>query len=104
MTDPIERARRALLLKEEFIDPIMGGIRQEYADRIVEVASSELDPVQRERKLTALSVAMRIADNFQQGLLAVIQDGELAHKQLLRAEKVERMSAPQRKLFNVVPY
>lgn len=104
MSDPIEKARRAQMLREEFLDPIMGGIRKEYADRLVEVASKELDPKVRAEKITSLSVAIRILDNFNQGMAAIISDGELAHKQLLKAEKVEGMSRPQRRLFNAIPY
>ena len=103
MIDPIHRAQRASLLRE-ILDPIIAECRRDYTDKIVAIASSELDPRAREQKLTSLSVATRILDNISQGLIAVVKDGEMAHQQQLRADKIEAMSAPARKLFNVIPY
>lgn len=103
-SDPIERARRAELLREEFLDPIMGDIRKSYAERIVEIAATELNPKTREQKITALSVAIRILDNVQQGLLATIMDGEIAHRNLIKHDKIEAMTAPQRRIFGLVPH
>jgi hypothetical protein len=103
-SNSIEKAKRAKMLREEFLAPIMGDIRKGYADRIVHVASTELDPKAREQKLTSLSVAMKILDNIEHGMTAIIEDGKVAERELVRAEKVERMSAPAKRLFNVIPY
>jgi hypothetical protein len=102
-SDPIDRARRAKLLKEEFLDGLFASQRNAYQSRLAEIAVTELDPKQREQKITSLSVALKILANVEQGMNAIIQDGELAHKQLLKAEKVEKMSAPQRRIFNLIP-
>lgn len=103
MSDPIDRARRAKLLKEEFLDGMFAAQRNAYQSRLAEIAVTELDPKAREQKITALSVALKILANVEQGMTAIIQDGELAHKQLLKAEKIEKMSRPQRRIFGLVP-
>ena len=100
----IDRARRAETLRNEFLAPVFGDIRQAYANRIVEIAATELDPKIRAEKITALSSAIRILGNLETGINAFIRDGEVAKGNLLRVEKIESMTAPQRRLFGIAPY
>ena len=100
----IDRARRAETLRDEFLVPVFGDIRQTYANRIVEIAATELDPKIRAEKITALSVAIRNLGNLEAGINAFIRDGEVAKGNLLRVEKIESMTAPQRRLFGIAPY
>ena len=94
-----QRAQQA----EEFIGPILDDIRASYADRIVEIASKELDPKVRTDKLTALSTALRILDNLSNGLDAVIRDGEVAEKNIIKVENIEKLSPGRKRLLGIVP-
>lgn len=106
MTDAENAARgiRAEQLRAEFLDPLLGDIRNAYAARIVDVASRELDPVKRAQAITSLSVAVRILDNIEDGINAHIHDGKAAEKDMLKVETIERMSDPKRRLFGIAPY
>lgn len=104
MSDPIDRSRRAKMLREEFLAPIIADIRAGYTARLTDIAATELDPKAREQKITSLATALRVLDNIERGMSAIIEDGALAEKQLLRTERIEKMSAPQRRLLNLVPY
>ena len=94
-----QRAQQA----EEFIGPILDDVRAAYAERIVEIASKELDPKARTDKLTALSTAMRILDNVSNGLGAIIRDGEVAEGNLIRVENIEKLSPGRKRLLGIVP-
>ena len=97
------RGQRAKQYRDEFLGPILDDMRAAYADRIVEVATTEHDPKKRAEKLHSLSVALRIADNIHYGIEAHVMDGERAEKGLIRVESIERMSAPKRRIFDIAP-
>lgn len=105
MNDPESAARgqRAETCYSEFIGPELANIRKSYAERIAEIAVKELDPKVRTDKITALSTALRILDNVNAGIVAIVEDGKLAEKNLMRAEAIEQMAAPKRRLFNIAP-
>ena len=88
----------------EFIGPILADVRGSYMDRIVEIAATELDPKSRTEKLTALSIALRILDNVDAGLTAVMRDGEMAEKNIIKVENVERMGVHKRRIFDIAPF
>lgn len=99
----IARAERARMALDEFITPILLETRDAYCTRIVELASSELDRNVRGDKMAALSTAIRVVDAIEDGLKAVILDGKVAEKDKLLAEKIEKMSPAQRRIFGLVP-
>lgn len=99
----MDRGHRAQQIKDDILAPILGDIRQSYRDRIVDVASKELDPVKRERAITSLSVAIRILDHIESGITAIINDGEMAKRDEMHAKKIEKMSKPDRRLFSIAP-
>jgi hypothetical protein len=105
MTEAQAAARgiRARDYRDEFLGPILDDMRAAYANRIVEIASKEHDPKARADKLTSLSVALRILENIAGGIDAAIMDGEIAEKNMLKVEHIEKMSAPQRRIFNIAP-
>lgn len=103
-SERIAQAERAQRAYTDFIDPMIDALKEEYAFRIVEVANSELSRDKRADKLTALSVAHKIVTTLDGGMKAMIADGELAIPAKLRAEKIEQMSAPQRRLLGIAPY
>lgn len=100
----IAQAQRAKAALEEFIEPLLQETREVYARRIVEIASTELGREPRTDKITALSTAIRILDELESGIKAVMLDGAVAQKEKLRADKLERMTPAQRRLLGVVPY
>lgn len=107
MTDPRERidtARRAMLAWEEFFEPMIGELRDAYAERIIEIANTDLNPRKRADKLTALSNAMKILQTLESGMREILRDGELAKRDSVRAEKIETMSPSQRRLLGIAPY
>jgi hypothetical protein len=96
-----DRAQRAW---DEFFEPMIEAMLGEYQARMVEVANTELNPRKRADKITALSNAIRIAQNLKGGMLETIRDGELAQAEQLRVEKIEKMTAPKRRLLNIGAY
>jgi hypothetical protein len=100
----IARATRANAAWEEFVEPIIAGMEREYTARMVEVANSELSRDKRADKLTALANALKISANVKAAMQAIILDGEVAHKDKLRADRIEQMTAPQRRLLGIAPY
>jgi hypothetical protein len=76
----------------------------QYTARMVEVANLELARDKRADKLTALSNALRISQNIRAGLQAAMLDGDVAQREKLRADRIENMTAPQRRLLGIAPY
>jgi hypothetical protein len=100
----IEHARRAELAWDEFFAPMIEAMLGEYQARMVEVANTELNPRKRADKITALSNAIRIAQNLRDGMRETIRDGELARQDMTRAEKIENMAPSARRLLNIAPF
>lgn len=96
-----DRAQRAW---EEFFEPMMGALRDAYSERMLEVATTELNPAKRADKITALSNAVKVLDTLKGGMLETIRDGELAQAEQLRVERIEKMTAPKRRLLNIGAY
>ena len=103
LQDAVAKGQRAEAAWTEFVALPLEDMVGEYTARIVEIANTELNPAKRSEKLTALSNGIRIAENIRSGLQAAIKDGETAQKELLRARKIEDMTAPQRRLLGLVP-
>jgi hypothetical protein len=99
----IARAQRADRAWSEFFEPMLAELRGAYSERLVEVANSELSRDKRADKITALANALKILEQVENGLQAAIMDGDVAANNVLRAEKMERMTAPERRLFGLVP-
>jgi hypothetical protein len=101
--EQIAKAERAQRAMDEFITPLLTETRDVYARRIVEIATTELGKESRTDKITALSTAIRILDELEQGIAAVLMDGEIAKQDRLRADKLENMTPAERRLFGLVP-
>lgn len=96
------RGQRAALCNE-FIAPILTETRDGYLSRIAEIAVAELNPKSRTEKITALSIALKVLNNLTNGLNAVIEAGQLAEKNIIRSDQIERMGSEKRRLFDIVP-
>lgn len=99
----IARGQRASSAWSEFIAPIVAEMRSTYTERLVEIANTELHRDKRGDKITALSNALRILSQLENGMIAAIRDGDLARQETLRARKIESMTAPQRRLLGIAP-
>jgi hypothetical protein len=104
MSDRIARAERAETAYREFIEPMIDELDAEYADRILEVATTELFFWRRTSKITRLSDSLRTVRMLRAGMLAIIRDGDLAKSDKAKAEKPEQMTAAARRLFNMAPH
>lgn len=100
----INTAFRAKMAWDEFMAPMIAGLQSEYMARMAEVANSELARDKRADKITALSNAVKILGTLEAGMLAMIRDGEVATADKVRAEKIEQMTKPQRRLLNIAAY
>lgn len=100
----IGKGQRAQAALDEFLTPMFDNLRDEYLSRIAEVAATELHPTNRADKITALSVALRVVDTLRSGMAEVVLDGELARKDKLKADRVERMSDAQQRLLKITGY
>ena len=103
LQDTIAKGQRAQAAFDEFIGTPIEEMLSEYASRIVEIANTELNRDKRTDKITALSNGIRIAENIRNGLRAAINDGDTARAELIRADRIEKMTAPQRRLLGLAP-
>lgn len=106
MTDAerIAKAGYAEAAYKEFFEPMLDELDAEYAARILDVATTELFFWRRTSKITRLSDALRMVRTLRSGMLEYIRDGDLAHREKLRAEKIENMTAPARRLLQIGSY
>lgn len=102
-SERIARAQRAKAAFDEFVGPMLDEMEAEYSARIVDVATTDLFFWTRASKLTRLSDALRMVRSIKGGMAAIITDGEIAANDRLRADKIDRMSAPQRRLLSIGP-
>lgn len=100
----IARAHRAKSAWDEFISPVLEEVEAAYLKRLRDVSTGEYSYKLRSDKQTALSTALTILQSVRSGLNEAMLDGELAERSKLRAEAVEKMTAPQRRLLNIGPY
>jgi len=72
-------------------------------DRMAEIAATELNPKARSEKITALSIALKVLGNVENGLNSAIEAGKVAQQSILKADKIERMGVSERRLLDIVP-
>jgi hypothetical protein len=99
----LARSARAQAAWDEFFAPMFDECEGEYTARIVEVANTELSRDKRTDKITALSHALKITKTLRAGMQEIVRDGELANAEKLKAQKIEQMTAPQRRLLSMGP-
>ena len=102
-TDPqrVARSTRAQKALDEFVTPEFDHAREVYSRRIAEVAATELHPTIRADKITALSLAIRVLDEVQNGVTTIMRDGEHVREQMIRAEKIEHLTDAQQRLIRI---
>jgi hypothetical protein len=100
----IARAFQAENAWNEFFAPMIAELRSAYSERVIEIANTELSRDSRSDKITALSNALKILATLEAGMKETIRDGELARQDKIRADKIEQMTKPQRRLLGIAPY
>lgn len=98
------RGERADICYREFIGPAIVAQRSAYVGRMAAIAVEELNPKARAEKITTLATAIKILDNIDQAIRALVEDGKVAQAAMLKVDYVDRMSAPRRRLFEFSPY
>lgn len=103
MTDKerIDRARRAQLALDEFLNPAFEVIEAEYMTRLKAIVARE--PWEA-GKISNLANASRIADEARAQITALVLDGQEAQAKINRAKRVENMSASDKRLLGIGPF
>lgn len=107
MTEPLTEAQRvarahnARRALEEFLDPAFEAVVEAYAGRLEEIASKS--PWEAS-KITALANAQRIAKEVRAQIVALVYDGDSARKEMIRVERIEKLSPAKRRLLQFGPY
>jgi hypothetical protein len=100
LSDPqkIERARRAEMALNEFLDPAFELVADIYAQRLEDIASAT--PWEA-NKITALANALRIAKEVRGQIQMLVTDGAVAKSKVDFAKRVENLSPAKRRLLNI---
>lgn len=102
LAETAARGQRAELCNE-FVAPILKEVRDGYLSRIADIAATELNPKVRSEKITALSIAMKVLGNVENGLNNAIEAGRVAQQSILKADNIERMGREDRRLLDMIP-
>lgn len=97
----IDRARRAEMALEEFLDPAFDAVVSAYTARIEELAATQ--PWEA-GKITALANATRIARQLRGQIMNIVHEGEKAKRAKARAEEIEKLSPAKRRFLDMVPH
>lgn len=97
----IDRARRAQMALEEFLDPALNAVVEAYAARVEELAATQPWEAQ---KITALANAIRIAKQVKAQVMAIVYEGENAKRQKDHAAEIEKLSPAKRRFLDMVPH
>jgi hypothetical protein len=96
-----ERAHRATLAYDEFINPMVDMLREEYLAALSELAVNE--PWEA-GKMTKLAVAQRVINKVDQHMKSIILDGEDVARKMSRAQEIMELPEAKRKWLNFAPY
>ena len=100
LTDPqrVARAEHARRAMDEFLAPAFEQARQTYGARMVDIAATT---PWESGKITALANALRIIAEVEAQVVGQIADGSDARKQMIRADKIEKLTPARRRLLNI---
>ena len=93
-----QNAQRALV---EFLDPAFEAVHEAYSQRLKEIATKT--PWEA-GKITALANATRIVEEVRNQIAALVHDGSHASSNMIRVEKIEKLSPAKRRLLNIGPF
>lgn len=92
----VERAARAAAAKQEFFDPAIIAIADEYRAALVKLAATE--PWET-GKISKLAVALRVIEKVEEHIGAVIASGIVADAANARALEIERIPEVKRNML-----
>lgn len=92
------RAHRAKQAMEEFISPAFDYTRAEFINRMGMHAASKPWAVD---EIRALALAVKVLDEVRGQVSACILDGEVAARDMIKAEQVERIRPSKRKILGI---
>lgn len=97
----IETARRAQQALDDFLAPAFAVVEADYTEKLVNAATST-DP--RAGEIVArLAAGMKAARSAHGMIMTLVADGELTKAGMIKAERIEGMTAPDRRLLNIGP-
>ncbi len=96
-TDRMNRAQRANEAMVEFIGPALEVMRTDYMDKLRDVAAKH--PMRGEplAMVEKLSTALKIVDQIEVQMRALIADGTVAQADADRASNIARLNTEQRR-------
>lgn len=94
----IARAERAQAALDEFINPAFDIAAAGYMARLSEVVSAE--PWATD-KVKALMTAARVLKEVRGQVASLVQDGEVAAREVIRADKIEKISPAKRRILGL---
>lgn len=97
------RGQRAKAALDEFLVPEFAYIREHYTKRLIDLATTELDPKKRAEKITTISTALRVIDELEQGINIAVASGQTARQSLLKIETIGQMSPLKQRLARFSP-
>ena len=97
----IDLARRAQMALDDFLDPAFAVVEADYTEKLVNAATST-DPRANE-VITRLAAGLKAVRSARNTIATLVADGDLAKAGMIKAERIEGMTAPDRRLLNIGP-
>ncbi|GEM70952.1 hypothetical protein SAQ01S_07180 [Sphingomonas aquatilis NBRC 16722] len=99
-TARLARAERADAAMQEFVGPALATIRSEYAEKLMEIVAKH--PMRGEplAMVEKLGTALKIVDQIEIQMRALIADGDAAKFEAARADQMARLNTEQRRYVN----
>lgn len=92
------RAHRAKAAMEEFVGPAFDYARHEFITRMGMHAANKPWAVD---EIRSLALAVKVLDEVRGQISACIADGEVAGREMIRAERFERIRPTKRKILGI---
>jgi len=93
----LSRAERADASMQEFVGPALATIRSEYLAKLTEIAAKHPMKGEPLAMVEKLSTALKIVDQIDIQMRALIADGDAAKADAARADQMARLSTEQRR-------
>lgn len=99
-TARLARAERADAAMQEFVGPAVATIRNEYVEKLTEIAAKH--PMRGEplAMVEKLSTALKIVDQIEIQMCTLIADGDAVKFEAARADQMARLNTEQRRYAN----
>lgn len=95
----IERARRAKLAMDEFLEPALEVIEADYAEKMIEVAASS-NPRATEI-IARLANGVSVTRQIRSQIMNIIADGDVSTRAIARTQREEEMTPAKLRLLKI---